>query len=348
MVGRERELATLQRVTADLRTGRGGIVSIIGEAGLGKSRLIAEWRKSLFPFNPSSEKGSEVRLVEGRCLSYGSGVAYHLSSDILRAMVGVAPNATQEETHTALRSSSDRLLGGEGEEVYPFLGHILGLKLEEEAAARVKHLDGPALQARYVGAFRQFLGALTREAPTIIVADDVHWADPSSVELGIQLLPLTAQIPLVIVFVTRPDQETAGWRLVTGAREVPGVSAVELHLSPLAEEDSRQLVSNLLHVSALPENLRQLILAKAEGNPFYVEEVIRMLIDRGSLAHRENEWVVTRDIQSIDIPDTLQGVIMARIDRLPEDAKRVLQIASVIGRRFQVQVLEMVLAQQDA
>jgi adenylate cyclase len=145
------------------------------------------------------------------------------------------------------------------------------------------------------------------------------------------------------VMVTRPDQEAAGWRMVTAAREIPGVSAIELHLSPLSEGDSQQLVSNLLEVTALPGSLRQLIQAKAEGNPFYVEEVIRMLIDRGSLQRQGDAWNITRDLKEIEIPDTLQGVIMARIDRLPEDAKRTLQIAAVIGRRFQVKVLEEVL-----
>jgi predicted ATPase len=106
-------------------------------------------------------------------------------------------------------------------------------------------------------------------------------------------------------------------------------------------------VSNLLEIEALPENLRQLILAKSEGNPFFVEEVIRMLIDRGGITRTENKWAVTREINTIEIPDTLQGVLMARIDRLPEEAKRVLQIASVIGRKFQVQVLERVLQQTD-
>jgi predicted ATPase len=275
-------------------------------------------------------------------------LAYHLSTDILRGFIDVPADAGEDETSSALRRLLIGMPGDAFGEVYPFLGHLLGLRLEDEFVARVKYLDGPALQARYIAAYRQVLAALAREQPTVIVADDIHWADPSSVELGLQLLPLAAQLPIAIILLTRPDREAAGWRMVAAAREVPGASAIELHLSPLADEDSRMLVNNLLQVSALPENLRQLILAKAEGNPFYVEEVIRMLIDRGGLVRRDVGWSATRDIQSIEIPDTLQGVIMARIDRLPEEAKRVLQVASVIGRRFQVRVLEMVLAQQDA
>jgi predicted ATPase len=358
MVGRQREFATLMQVFSDLQMGKGGIVTISGEAGLGKSRLLAEWRKTVRanpPWSPTEggnltadlreDPTPNIRWIEGRSLSYGAAVAYHLGIDLLRALVGVAPDASEEELHAALRQGVESLFG-DGEnarQVYAFLGHILGLKLEEDAAARLKYLDGPALQGRYVAAFKAYLAALARTAPTIVVVEDIHWADPSSVELGLHVLATAAEAPIVFVMVTRPDQEAAGWRMVEAAHGIPGVSAIELHLSPLSEGDSQQLVSNLLEVTALPGSLRQLIQAKAEGNPFYVEEVIRMLIDRGSLQRQGNAWIITRDLKEIEIPDTLQGVIMARIDRLPEDAKRTLQIAAVIGRRFQVKVLEAVL-----
>jgi class 3 adenylate cyclase len=357
LVGRQREFAALMQVFSDLQMGKGGIVTVSGEAGLGKSRLLAEWRKtvranpqrlssSVAPPSSPTEVGNPTTVVrEGRSLSYGAAVAYHLGIDLLRALLGVAPDASEEEVHAALRQGVESLFGnGENaRQVYSFLGHLLGLKLEDDAAARVKYLDGPALQGRYVAAFKAYLTALARTAPTIVVVEDIHWADPSSVELGLHILPMAAEAPVVFVMVTRPDQEAAGWRMVEAAREIPGVSAIELHLSPLSEGDSQQLVSNLLEVTALPGSLRQLIQAKAEGNPFYVEEVIRMLIDRGSLQRQGDAWNITRDLKEIEIPDTLQGVIMARIDRLPEEAKHTLQIAAVIGRRFQVKVLEAVL-----
>jgi predicted ATPase len=153
---------------------------------------------------------------------------------------------------------------------------------------------------------------------------------------------------VLFAFVSRPDHDAAGWKLVAQANELAGVSATEIKLAPLSTADSRQLVSNLLEVEALPEGVRTLILEKAEGNPFFVEEVIRMLIDRGGIVrHPEaGRWIVSGDVQRIEIPDTLQGVLAARIDRLPDDVKRVLQVAAVIGRRFQVNVLERVLAEE--
>lgn len=342
MVGREREFSTLMQIINDVHAGRGSIVAIIAEAGLGKSRLVAEWRKAAF-----ADMGDRLRWIEGRCLSYGTSMAHHLSTDILRGIIGAPAGSSEEETHTALRKTIETLFGSEMKEVYPFLGHLLGLKLEDEMAARVKYLDGPALQAKYISAYKRLLQALAKSASTVIVCEDVHWADPSSVELGLQILPIMAETPLVVVFVTRADRDSAGWKLVAQSHEIPGVGAIELHLAPLSEADSRELVSNLLDIEALPESLRKLILAKAEGNPFFVEEVIRMLIDRGGITRQDGKWVVTREIQDIEIPDTLQGVLTARIDRLPEEAKRTLQIASVIGRKFQVRVLEKVLEQQE-
>ena len=344
MVGRQREFSTLMQIITDVRGGRGSIIAIVGEAGLGKSRLVAEWRKAAF-----AEAGAPLRWIEGRCLSYASSIAHHLSTDILRALIGVPVGSSEEETHTALRKSLESLIGADMKDVYPFLGHLLGLKLEEDMAARVKYLDGPALQAQYIAAYKKYLAALAKDAPTVIVCEDVHWADPSSVELGSQIIPMAATSPIVFAFVTRADKDAPGWKLVAQAHEVAGVGATELYLAPLSETDSKQLVSNLLEVEALPENLRQLILAKAEGNPFFVEEVIRMLIDRGGIARdaTTGKWTVTREIQNIEIPDTLQGVLTARIDRLSEDAKRVLQIASVIGRKFPVKVLERVLQEQS-
>jgi class 3 adenylate cyclase len=342
MVGRQREFSTLLHIIEDVRDGRGSIVSIVGEAGLGKSRLVAEWRKAVM----AADGSRPVRWVEGRCLSYGTTMAHHLSTDVLRALLGVAPGASAEETHAALREQMEMLFGAEMKEVYPFLGHLLGFKLEEDMAARVKYLDGPALQARYIAASRRYVQALAQHQPTVLVCEDIHWADPSSVELGTHVLPVAAEAPIVFVFVTRPDKDAPGWKLVTQSREVAGAGAIELYLAPLSESDSKQLVSNLLEIEALPENVRQLILAKAEGNPFFVEEVIRMLIDRGNIVLQDGRWTVVREIQKLDIPDTLQGVLTARIDRLPEEAKRTLQIASVIGRKFHVRILQSVMEQE--
>jgi len=339
MVGRQRELSILVRSLEDLKAGRGSTVAIIGEAGLGKTRLIAELRRAtgdLFP-------GNKLRWVEGRCLSYGATMAHHLSTEILRGLLGVSIEAAPEEVEAALRATMQEVLPDDSMEVFPFLAHLMGLSLEGEAENRVKYLDGPALQAKYIASYRRLLKALCEARPTVIVCEDVHWADPSSVELGRQVLPVVTETPLIVVFAARPEREAVGWRLLVAARDLAGGGAVELHLTPLSEADSQELVRHLLDIESLPESVRSLILEKAEGNPFFVEEVIRMLIDQGVIARKGEEWLLAKPLGTFEIPDTLQGVLAARIDRLPEDAKRALQVASVIGRKFQVRVLEQVL-----
>ena len=339
MVGREAELAALRQLSAAVKAGLGRAAVVVGEPGLGKSRLISEWKSSI--------EMAELRWVEGRCLSYGQGLAYHLLLDLLRALVGVAGTASEAETRAGLQALVTNAVGPDDMlEVYPYLGHLLSLQLEGEALERVKMLDPQALQAQYLAALRLLLRRMAQRQAMIVILDDIHWADPSSTDLLIKLLPLASEAPLVFCFVTRPDRDAHGWRLVTAAREHFGAGLTETSLSPLSEADSRQLVSNLLEIEALPDNIRTLILKKAEGNPFFVEEVIRMLIDRGAIYKEDGGWAAGKELGNVEIPDNLQGLLLARIDRLPDDVKRTLRVASVIaviGRQFSVRVLEQVM-----
>jgi predicted ATPase len=151
---------------------------------------------------------------------------------------------------------------------------------------------------------------------------------------------------LKVCLVTRAEHDSPGWKLVTAARDILGKSLTEISLTALSDTESRQMVSNLLEVEAIPETTRKLILHKSEGNPFFVEEVIRMLIDRGAIIQINGDWVAGQIITQIEIPDNLHGLLLARIDRLPEDVKHTLRVASVIGRQFPVKVLEQVLGEK--
>jgi predicted ATPase len=181
-----------------------------------------------------------------------------------------------------------------------------------------------------------------------VVAEDIHWADPASVEILVQLVPLLTHLPVLCLFVGRFETEAPGWRLVTQVRIAFGDAVTEIRLQPLDDGESRELVSNLLEIESLPENVRTAILSRAEGNPFFVEEVIRMLIGRGAIAPAGDHWTATETIGDVEIPDTLHGLLLARIDQLPDSAKRSLRVAAVIGRQFQVRVLERVLEESPA
>jgi predicted ATPase len=366
MVGRDRELRTLLHLSEAVRAGMGRAVVIIGEPGLGKSRLIAEWKSKVV--GTEMDPAIEVpRWVEGRCLSYGEGLAYHLLIDLLHSLLNVPASAGEEETRAALQHLLADLQAGlptpstvqvpaargsqprhSPPDIYPYLGHLLSLQLDDEALEKVRLLDGQALQSRYLEALQVLLRALAARRPLILVLDDIHWADPSSVEMLSQILPLAREVPVLFCFVTRPDYGAVGLKLLSAAREVMGRGLTEIAINPLSDADSEMLVSNLLDAQALPKETRAAILNKAEGNPFFVEEVIRMLIDRGAIAVREGSWVAVQAVEGVDIPDTLHGLLLARIDRLSDEVKYALRVASVIGRQFPAKVLEHVLSEGEA
>ena len=186
------------------------------------------------------------------------------------------------------------------------------------------------------------LRGLSADRPVILVCEDLHWADPASIDVARLLMPLAAQLPIVFVAALRAETDSPGWALMGQARELFGDRLTEISLQPLGEAESRTLISNLLEIESLPEAVRSLIMARAEGNPFFVEEVVRMLIDRGVIERVGHRWLATAEVATVEIPENLHGLLLARIDQLPDDAKRSLRIAAVIGRQFPARVLERV------
>ena len=349
MVGRDRELATLLNLCDTVQMGLGREGLIIGEPGVGKTRLIQEWqRKAEEAKEGNSTNRAVARLSRacwaiGRCTSYGQGFAYQLLINILRDILGVSVGFEEPEIHAALVELTQKLFGDEMMKVYPYLGHLLSLKLDGEALELTKITDPQVLQTQYLNAMQHLLQAYTQETPLILVLEDLHWADASSIELFTRLLPLVLRIPIMFCLVTRPEHEAAGWKLVNSARELLGGSLTDITLGTLSDKDSRALVANLLEIESLPEHIRDLILKKAEGNPFFMEEVIRMLIERGAIFHQDGAWIAQTDISDRDIPDNLNGLLLARIDRLPAEARYTLLVASVIGRTFPIKVLSEVM-----
>jgi len=221
---------------------------------------------------------------------------------------------------------------------------LMGLPLHPGEESR-NILPAEVLGIRYVASVHRLLRGLADRGPTVVVLEDIHWADPASIDAARQLIPLAAQLPILFVGVLRAESDAPGWALIGQAREVFGDAVTEIRLDPLSDADSRALVANLLEVESLPNEVRDLIMARAEGNPFFVEEVVRMLIDRGVIVPQGDRWVATGEIGGVEIPESLHGLLLARIDQLPESAKRSLRIAAVIGRQFPVRVLERVVSE---
>lgn len=371
MVGRDEPLRTLRWLYDSVRSGRGRTAFIIGEPGIGKSRLLAEFRRWVVAAEVPGAAADAVAgaaadavagdalagdalagdllpgdvWLEGRCVSYGRNLPYHLLLDLVRSILHIPFGGAEAEARAALdRELADRL-GDEAVDTAPYLAHLLSLPLHTSEADRAQ-LDPESMQGRYVAAIHRLIRAMSSRAPLVIVCEDLHWADPASVRLVSQLLPLAAQLPILFIVATREDRDSAGWNLLGLAREVFGAELTEIRLEPLSAGDSRDLVANLLEIESLPDAVRDSILVRADGNPFFVEEVIRMLIEHGVIESRGDHWVATSAIGTVAIPETLHGLLLARIDQLPDSAKKSLRIASVIGRQFPVRVLERVLSEE--
>jgi class 3 adenylate cyclase len=334
MIGRDGPLGTLRDLHAAVRPGAGRVALVIGEPGIGKSRLLAELRRSV---------GDAVWL-EGRSVSYGRGLPYHLLLDLVRNTLDIPFGGSEAEARAILDRRLDEVLGADGPDTATWVAHLLGLPLRADEHDRAQ-IDPDMMQGRYLASVNRLLRALSSERSVVLICEDLHWADPASVTLLTQLLPIAAQLPVLVIAALRGDTDAPGWKLVVTARELLGASLTEINLEPLSAGDSRELVANLLEIESLPVAVRDAILARAEGNPFFVEEVIRMLIEKGAIERRGEQWVATETVATIEIPETLHGLLLARIDQLPESAKWSLRVASVIGRQFPVRVLERVLGE---
>jgi predicted ATPase len=260
---------------------------------------------------------------------------YALALSVVRALLGLSDEGTEP---AAIRDRLMTALGSAASHVGPHMAQLLSLDLEPWEHEEIIGLAPDALRAAYAEGIGALLRSTTGE-PTVLIWEDVHWADQASVDLLAPLLRLVHQLPMLVILLARPDRDVPGWRLIGAARDEFGDALVELRLAGLRPDQSRTLVANLLVIESLPPATREYILARSEGNPLFVEEVIRMLIDRGVIRREGERWMATEQVSEVEIPDTIHGLLLARIDRLPPEVRRTLRVASVIGRQFPATVL---------
>ncbi len=338
MIGRDRELSALRGLVDALSRGSGGIVSVQGEAGLGKSRLLHELREAV--------QADEARGVaaptwrEGRSLSYQTAVPFAPIVDLLTTHLGLREAGV---SYAALGKALAERVGEGARENAPVLASLLGIPIDVEADAdRVRFLAPPDLRRRIEVAVVDTIEQMARRSPTVLAFEDLHWADPSSLGVLDRVMAVTDRAALLLVALFRPRRQEPSWHFhETAARDFEHRYQA-ISLEPLDESDARRLVANLLHVEGLPPSLKDGILAKAEGNPYFVEEVVRSLIDAGAIVQEGEHWRATREVGTIPVPDTLAAVLTTRLDRLDEPVRRVLQTASVLGREFAFETLAAV------
>jgi class 3 adenylate cyclase/tetratricopeptide (TPR) repeat protein len=338
LVGRDAELALLRQRVESLRSGAGSVVAVVGEAGLGKSRLIAELRQAL-----DALPEHEVAWFEGRALSYGQAQPYHVWQQLGRRMIGAVETDGAAAVREKLGAFAARFALSDADR--PLLETMLAVDTEQSRAA-LAGIEGQALVFGVANAVVSCLYAAIqaggRPVPHVLIFEDLHWADGPSLELVAQAASLAAGTPLMVIAALRPDRRAPSWALLDRLRTSTPHAFAQLDLEPLPPAVASTLLGNLLRIEDLPEHIRALILERAEGNPFFLEEVLRSLIDSGAVVQQDDHWRATRVIESVEIPQTLAGVLSARLDRLPDATKRVAQTAAVIGRVFAHRALSSV------
>jgi len=317
LIGRTRELDALREAFAGVREGRGQVVFLVGEAGIGKSRLLYEFRHAL---------GEEHRWMEGRCAAYGTATAFLPVVDALRRLYSIEDH-DDESSAVAKVERSVAAAGPELAWTVPFLCLLLSLPARNPDVAA---LDAATRRSETFRALRAATLRATQTAPLVVVIEDLHWIDPASEEFLAFLADAVANMPALLICSHRP-----GYRHPFGDRSFH----TRINLGALSEPQMTAMTGALLGTDKLPEELRELIAGKAEGNPFFVEEVTKSLLEEGVLQRVDGRIELGRVLADVIVPDRIHDVIMARIDRLPDDRKHALQVASVIGREFALRLL---------
>ncbi|HEX6579744.1 MAG TPA: AAA family ATPase [Actinomycetota bacterium] len=317
LIGREQELALLQQLYRRAAGDRAvQLVTLSGEPGVGKSRLVREFRAFI------DDEPDLIVWRQGRCLPYGEGITYWALGEVVKAHAGILENDDPEEAAHKLGQAIALVVEEDGEHdwIRTRLEPLVGLGGDAAAAAG---------REESFAAWRSFLEAIASTGPFVLVIEDLHWADPALLAFLEHLADWASGVPLLIVCTARPElyERHPSWG--GGTRNHTAVA-----LSPLSPEETARLIGALLDQAVLPAETQSALMSRAGGNPLYAEEFVRMLVDRGVLVRRGAAWELTAGEDEIPVPETVQALIAARLDTLPAERKSLLQDAAVLGKVF--------------
>ena len=344
LVGRRRELGEIATAIERLGAGTGGAVVVLGEAGMGKTRLLAEARA----LANSSIPAPELLWLEGRCVSYGEAQPYLPFQGLLRELLELPAAAAPGELTAAFRERTGEVLGPDrARELLPFLGTIIGLAPEPSERERLSAMPAEALHERVLGALLAVLDRVARRQPLALALEDVQWADPSSLRLAEGLLSAAAEIKLLVLIAMRPERSRPSAGLFDHARGELGERARLIELDALPPDSDRRLLAALVGEGTLPAKVTDELLERAGGNPFFMEELVRALADTGSLVRTAGGWRFESEA-AVEVPDTIEKLIVSRVDRLDPVAHEVLAAAAVLGPAFEPRLLGAVCGEGTA
>jgi class 3 adenylate cyclase/tetratricopeptide (TPR) repeat protein/energy-coupling factor transporter ATP-binding protein EcfA2 len=325
-VGRQREIAALKDAFEKAQSGYGQVIGIVGEAGVGKSRLLLELRAVL--------PEESYTYLEGQCLHYGGSMAYLPILDILRAYFEVEEGDREFVIKKKIEGMLVRL-DGKFKEIIPPIHEILSLTVEDEGYI---NLDLQKKRERTFEAIRDLLIRESQDRPIILALDDLQWIDKTSEDFITYLIGWLANARILLIILYRPEY-THFWASKSCYNQI--------RVDQLTADTSAELVQSLLEGGEVAPELRELILTRAAGNPFFMEEFTHTLLENGSIEKKDRQYVLSRKASDIQVPDTIQGIIAARMDRLEDNLKRTMQVASVIGRDFAYRILQTITGMRE-
>ena len=320
-VGRERELELLLDGFERSKQGRGQVFSIVAEAGVGKTRFLYEFRKAV--------ANEEVTFQEGRCLSYSRGDIYHPIADILRSNFDIQEDDSEVNVREKVRKGL-KVLDLDNASTLPYILQLMSI--EDKTISEIA-MSTEERKNRIIETLLRIILKGSELRPLILALEDLHWIDQSSAEVIRYLFESIAGARILLILTYRPD-----YPFTWGGKSYHN----QINLNRFSNRESLTVISNLLGGGEIEVDLESLILEKAEGVPFFIEELIKSLKDLKIIEKKDNKYDLTRDVKSMAIPSTIQDVIMARIDSLPEGAKEVIQTGSVIEREFSYELIKQI------
>jgi len=324
-VGRKNSMPTLMEVYDKVKDGSGQVAGIVGEAGVGKTRLILEMRNQL-PEN-------EYTYLEGQCLQYGGSILYKPILDILRTFFDIKDD--DREIIIKKKISDKVSMYGNLDHALPAFQDLLSVKVDNETFLKLEPIQK---RERIFEAIRDLLISVSREELLVMVVEDLHWIDDTSEDFLDYFIEWIANSPIMLILLYRTE-----YRHQWGSKTYYN----RIGLEQLRKESSIELVKAMLTEGDVAPEIRDLILKRAAGNPLYMEELTHTLIENGSIKKEDSQYVFSRKIADIEVPDTVQGIISARMDRLEDNLKRTIQVASVIGRDFAFRILQTITGMRE-
>jgi predicted ATPase len=341
LVGRSSEIDTLQKCAHALMAGNGQAVFLISEPGIGKSRVQLELKNRFKP--------GEIQVIEGICRSFSRSTTYAVFDEIFRQLFTIdaddLPEAMREKLIKNLPlvlKLDAAALTPEAREAIVHIGSILGLKLAEEFDVAIDQMEAQEIKASIFRSVAWFYRQLARQKPLMLVLENLHHADTTSIELIAYLFDAVRQDPVMLVLLMRPMREHPSAKLPPIAKKVLDDRATEISFSRLSDPECDQLLRHLLKVERVPDAILTMVRARADGNPLYIEEIARSMVDDAIVERTDGELRLIRDLDQVSIPGSIQGLVMARIDKLPGTLKDVLHIAAVLGPTFKHELLKRI------